>query len=168
MKRRLLNVLTVLSLLLCVAVAVLWVRSGWVSDAVLYGNGAGEYGVQSLRGVVVVAVTNRPHAPRTLRVDRFGALPPQSVPNRLGFGYRVQDVPLPPSSALDPPPVVHQRMLVVPLWFVVAVLGCLPACRFYVAYRRQRIRKLGLCARCGYDLRATPERCPECGEAAMP
>ena len=31
--------------------------------------------------------------------------------------------------------------------------------------RRRKRKKFGLCMKCGYDLRASKERCPECGRA---
>ena len=58
-----------------------------------------------------------------------------------------------------------QQTLSVPHWFVIAGSGVLPALWFR---RRRRTRyrlRHGLCPSCGYDLRASPGRCPECGPA---
>lgn len=53
-----------------------------------------------------------------------------------------------------------------PCWMGVLVFGVMPAWRGVVWSRERRRRKLrreGRCIGCGYDLRATPGRCPECG-----
>jgi hypothetical protein len=59
--------------------------------------------------------------------------------------------------------------VVLPLWFLLVVSGILPAVglvrRSGWWRKRSRVRR-GLCVGCGYDLRASPGRCPECGLAA--
>lgn len=53
----------------------------------------------------------------------------------------------------------------VPYWSLVVLALAGPAWGMARARRRWRRGQRGLCARCGYDVRETPERCPECGAA---
>jgi hypothetical protein len=60
------------------------------------------------------------------------------------------------------------RMVRIPWWWVAAAAGMFPAVRglaIVVARIRaaRRRRRINLCPKCGYDVRATPGRCPECG-----
>ncbi len=52
-----------------------------------------------------------------------------------------------------------------PLWVPALVFAVPPAWSLFPPYRRRRRRKLGLCVTCGYDLRGSKDRCPECGES---
>jgi hypothetical protein len=54
-------------------------------------------------------------------------------------------------------------------WVVIglaAVMGTLVAIRQWQTLRRENWIQTGCCAQCGYDLRATPRICPECGRDA--
>ena len=55
------------------------------------------------------------------------------------------------------------RFLWFPAWLPSAMLAVTPSIHMLLHRRHRRRRAARLCSRCGYDLRATPERCPECG-----
>ena len=60
---------------------------------------------------------------------------------------------------------MRSQTLAVPHWGVLVAFALLPVLRVTALSDRRRRRRLGLCPACGYDLRATPGRCPECGAA---
>ena len=73
----------------------------------------------------------------------------------IGFGYQLHRTP---SSAPSSAVVLH-----VPHWFWLA-LATIPMLRRAWQWQRTvRWNHEGRCSACGYDLRATPDRCPECG-----
>jgi hypothetical protein len=80
--------------------------------------------------------------------------------------YWCSDSPASFGSADDPPRFRFYRKpdgwgVVVPLWAVTAALALFPVLRLVSRMRRRPAA--GRCPACGYDLRATPQRCPECG-----
>jgi len=135
MKRRLLNLATAMSLLLCVTLCVLWGRS--------YASGRGTEVIMGSRWRFVVT---------------HHAIAGQMwVDNQPQLDKRPPPVPAVPFTVYC--------MIQTPLAFVLT--GPLPLAlawgRRRLDRRRQRRIANGLCIRCGYDLRATPDRCPECG-----
>jgi hypothetical protein len=125
------------------AILLSWARSRFVTIPPTPEEaerlGMREKRVLSFRG------TGEPERPRVARSTFAFA----------GFGYR-------PDANWGS----DANTLWVPYWFPAIVSAMLPALWLRHRIRRRRRRHSGQCSRCGYDLRATPDRCPECGAVA--
>jgi hypothetical protein len=64
-----------------------------------------------------------------------------------------------------PPDGWSAKMVVIPYWAIALVFLFAPLQRILTLHGRREFAR-GFCQQCGYDLRATPERCPECGTLA--
>jgi hypothetical protein len=93
---------------------------------------------------------------------------PYTINYRGGFGFGYSFIKGGMRTADESGHIVFRsrndfRMFTVPTWFLFILFASLPGVRLVGWIRRGRASKDGLCPRCGYDLRATPDRCPECG-----
>jgi len=176
--RILLNLLTLLSLLLCIAATVLWVRSAWVEDRIVWGDGYDRSSLMSKYGQILWAdyevlrygsmSRSRDWKREFMSIRAEGDRYDEPLPAMRDVGYTVYQIP--PGIGVaryNPPKDSRYFAIIVPTWLIAAAAALLPTVRG-VGYlrRRRRQKEAGMCVACGYDLRATPERCPECGAMA--
>jgi 4-amino-4-deoxy-L-arabinose transferase-like glycosyltransferase len=170
MRRKLFTLAAALSAVLCLGVCLLWVRSYWRSDTLAgYCSRDQWVEVSSWRGRVVLAHVSRDNLAesRLLRGYRAEVVYPEEPGARhpgvlrLGFAFY---------HHRSPPHVVgfNTTMLWLPDWLLILLSAPLPLAFVRRTIRRRRRAASGSCLRCGYDLRATPGRCPECGASAPP
>src|SRR5579862_5934926 len=201
------NAAVAISLVLCVATVVLWVRSYWRVDGVIYQPIIGDDArhlcqVSWGRGILTARIEAAEPSARS-RLFWWSSVPsgngafgtdPDEVFHLLGVSVvrRMESVSL-RSAAARPalwvsaasrpataPAVyaasrptkllwVHEVYVSVPCWLAAAISACLPATWLHSRRRRLIVQgrlERGECAHCGYDLRASPDRCPECGTMA--
>jgi hypothetical protein len=179
--RRLLNLLAAVSLLLCVATVSLWAAGGWDSGPRVrhlagrwgYVIGRWEERSGSCPQLILYHDTQPVYGP----IVPMGSSPQWDAWNKRyplhleWYGCGIQFV-YEPSLGTD----VTRRAtmfgstfrLIAPYWMLATAFLILPAIAWSPRFMRRRAQLEGRCAICGYDLRATPERCPECGTSAQP
>jgi hypothetical protein len=188
-RRRLFNLVVLLSALIAAGIVVMWVRS-YFPGFTLSGRGirvggfnnfpfgtetsgyaADNFPIQA-RGYGYVVTVSRGGIElywQELRTPQnhlaVGSMYAHVEETVLGFGFTRA-----PLGRISGQPWARQGTVRLPCWFVLS-LSATPAALWLIRSRRMRRdrwrRENGLCPACGYDIRATPGRCPECGAVAV-
>ncbi len=190
MKRALVTTVVALSLVVLMAAAVMWCRSrAWlIADRVSridsdYASASrGEFAVFSENGILLVGTTRRTLHDPGLRDVEFdprmrGARDVRwdyesrtaHADSVVGFDLLAKfGLAFDRFSGTDRAGRVSVTSMSVHVSYVLLMVLALPAPLIAVLgrWRRRRRAHRGLCSICGYDLRGTPDRCPECGATA--
>ena len=182
MRRRLFSILSMASLLVCAAVTALWVRSYFATDVLGRERMYTTPNTHERSTLYLIAQRGRllydrawyfEQAPMTLELgERVYPMHHYTVPEfdfakwlgrrdgfrLVGFGWSRTQRPLPEA--------VDATRAAVPCWALWLSSAVLPWAWWRQWRRRRARRRRGACLACGYDLRATPGRCPECGAVA--
>jgi hypothetical protein len=173
-KRRLFNVLAAVLLLLAIGFAALWTRSAWWDDYVrYYTRNADSYPeVESVRGQLTLCWwwAASPGQPQWIVTGwSHGATELARYPNNgvspFGRYFGVGTMRMTRSVNWPSGPRLSSRggAIYFPIAYPMILFAAIGGGMLLLAHRRRR--QTGGCPVCGYDLRATPERCPECGTA---
>jgi hypothetical protein len=165
MVRRLLTFATALSLVLCAATAALWVRSYWACDTWAFQSRSNVYRFAASRNRVQFNREKIPASGRRFEFARGSSEPLDFDSIWLGDPWPHDWYFAGCGASWD----ASSLVLLAPCWLIAAAFAATPAawsCRFGVRRRQWRRRHEKHCPQCGYDLRASPDRCPECGTAA--
>ena len=177
MKRRLFTILSALSLLLFVTVAVMWLRSHQVSDRVQFWRAGERWDVFAHHGRFVAQgqrwKLDNTAAEKPWHVEAWEAVEPaRAIRDYTRWGGRFTTLDRRWSWAGVE---VERQRLGLPTWTWVrvemrtlAAVSAIPPAAWLAwwllgRWRRRRRLGAGACPACGYDLRASSERCPECG-----
>jgi hypothetical protein len=155
--------LAAVSLLLALSTAALLIRTQFASDSLCWSHGPRDDWLITARGILIYqhAAGIPPTAPRTPGYRSFPSSDLTSAsfpspPTRL-LGNQVASLSSGPTRAW---------IWAIPLYQPLLLSLLLPALYLARTLRhrsRTYLLSQGLCPACGYDLRATPGRCPECG-----
>jgi hypothetical protein len=136
-----------------------WGRSHWAEDGFGVTHGRSGFGISYSQGKVRLGYWTLTGTETTLetRIRWWSKEVSESIDSGTvaGFGFR-------DSSLLYKTQLLRQE-LYIPVWFIVVLVSIPLAIEFRSSLKRRRRRIKGLCATCGYDLRSSKDRCPECG-----
>jgi hypothetical protein len=191
MIHRLFAIASLLSLLMCMATVLLWVRysdDNWISydGSPSHDGKALSIFITSRSGRLTCWLARLDDSPATGPAPVIlWHLGPESIPEEphvarlsseapatIPYDDVLRSGPYDWPDILEPPPTVvgfwfgpfgGRYTIVLPNWFIVLATA-FPALMWFRRRRAKIHRRLsGLCDNCGYDLRASKDRCPECG-----